>query len=234
MLSLIGLGLRDGDITQRGVKALERADIAYAELYTNAIDYDLTALEGRTGTTITVLDREQVEDQDTVLDDATDHNVVFLVSGDPLTATTHQDILFRARQRGIDTEVMHAPSIFTAIAETGLSIYKFGRTTTLTVQNGEVPESVFEAIEANQGNGLHTLVLVDPEMDAVQGLDEFAERVEGEVLVCSGMGAVEQEIFRRDPSEIRTGDLGEPVSLVVSRDSSGNERERVEQRLKSD
>ncbi|MFB6295000.1 MAG: diphthine synthase, partial [Candidatus Nanohaloarchaea archaeon] len=70
-------------------------------------------------------------------------------------------LLFRARRRGFDVEVVHAPSILTAVAQTGLSLYKFGRTTTLTIQNGAVPGSVFDAVRENQAAGLHTLVLLD-------------------------------------------------------------------------
>jgi diphthine synthase len=233
MLSLIGLGLRDGDITQRGVKALERADIAYAELYTNAIDYDLTALEDRTGTTITVLDREQVEDQDTVLDDARDHNVVFLVSGDPLTATTHQDILFRAREQGIDTAIIHAPSILTAVAETGLSIYKFGRTTTLPEPyDGTVPDSPFEVIRQNREQGLHTLLLLDIGMTAETALAILGERLDSdtELLICSELGTTDHRVRYGPLSDVASTVEAHrvPASVIIPGDLSANEIERLE------
>ncbi|MFB6265853.1 MAG: diphthine synthase, partial [Candidatus Nanohaloarchaea archaeon] len=228
MLSLVGLGLRDGDISLRGLEALERADRAYAEFYTNPAEYDLGVLEERTGTGIEILDRSEVEEKGRVVETAVEEDVVFLVSGDPLAATTHQDVLFRARERGIETEVIHAPSIFTAVAETGLSLYKFGRTTTLTLQNGEVPGSVLEAIERNREDGLHTLVLVDPELPLDEMLEAFAERWDSEVLLCSGLGTPESELGRDRPENFPRSDLDQPVSIVVTGVLSGNEEERLE------
>ncbi|MFB6166709.1 MAG: diphthine synthase, partial [Candidatus Nanohaloarchaea archaeon] len=123
MLKLVGLGLREGDISLRGVEAVRESDVAYAELYTNSIDYDLEALEERAGTPVREVERREVEDEDLIVEEAREREVAFLVSGDPLAATTHQDILFRARSEDIETEVVHAPSVFTAVAETGLSLY---------------------------------------------------------------------------------------------------------------
>ena len=65
MLYLIGLGLDDGEITQKGIKALESVDKAYAEFYTNTETVDLDKLDEETGTEIEKLSREQVEQEDT-------------------------------------------------------------------------------------------------------------------------------------------------------------------------
>lgn len=233
MLYIIGLGLRDGDITQQGIDALQDADVAYAELYTNAIEYDLAALEDRAGTAVTELDREQVEDDDTVLDAAQDRDVAFLVSGDPLTATTHQDTLFRARDQGIDTAVIHAPSILTAVAETGLSIYKFGRTTTLPEPyNGTVPDSPFNVIEQNRAQGLHTLLLLDIDMTADEALDILEKRfaAETELLVCAELGTADRTVRYGPLSDVAsaTDVFDIPVSVIVPGELSENEEERLE------
>lgn len=228
MLHLVGLGLRDGDIAVRGIDALEEADAAYAELYTNSIDYDLDALEERTGTEITVLDRAAVEDEDRVVQDAAERDVVFLVSGDPLAATTHQDLLFRARDRGIDVQAVHAPSILTAVAQTGLSLYKFGRTTTLTVQNGEVPGSVFDAVRGNREAGLHTLVLLDIGMAVDEALPLLDGAVSGNVVVCDQVGTADQQIAVGETDEIAADRFGTPAAIIVPGDLSDNEAERLE------
>ncbi|MCJ7479401.1 MAG: diphthine synthase [Candidatus Nanohaloarchaeota archaeon QJJ-7] len=231
MLYLVGLGLQKGDISGRGIKALKEADIAYAEIYTNAIDHDLEALEKEAGTEIEVLDRTGVENEDMVLEQAEENDVGFLVSGDPLAATTHQDILFRARERGIETEVVHAPSVFTAVAEAGLSLYKFGRTTTLTLQNGDLPPSVLEAVEMNREEGLHTLVLVDPEMPLGGMMEAFADFWDGEVVICSGLGTGEAEIAVGGLEEVQISRFDHPISIVVPGEMSDNEEERL-QRVK--
>ncbi len=233
MLSLIGLGLRTDDITQRGLQALKQADIAYAELYTNAIEYDLDALEDRTGTPITELDRNAVEDKDQVVADAQEQDVAFLVSGDPLTATTHQDILFRARQHGIETAIIHAPSILTAVAETGLSIYKFGRITTLPEPyNGTVPDSPFDVVDQNREHGLHTLMLLDIGMTATEALATLSDRLDQdtELLVCAELGTTNRKMRIGTITDLSgtVDDLRVPCSVIIPGQLSDNEEERLE------
>lgn len=232
MLALIGLGLRDGDISRNGMDALKAADVAYAELYTNSIDYNLAALEAATETEITVLDREQVEDEDRVLEAARDRDVAFLVSGDPLTATTHQDILFRAREQGIDTAVVHAPSILTAVAETGFSLYKFGRTTTLPEPyNGTVPDSPFDVIRENREQGLHTLLLLDIGMTAAEALDLVEDRLpDTDIMLCAELGTEDAVIQFGTVNALRAvaDAFDVPASIIIPGDVSDNEQRRID------
>lgn len=227
MLAIIGLGLGDGGITVRGETLLSAADVAYAEFYTNSIDHDLETLSERTGTPIEELDRETVEVEDRIVAEAEERDVAFLVSGDPLAATTHQDILFRARDAGIATRVVHAPSIFTAVAETGLSLYKFGRATTLTEQNGTVPESVFEVVAENREHGLHTLLLLDVGMTVGRALELLDGEVDGELVVGAELGEDSDIAVGRIP-ELRSRTFGLPATLVVPGELSANEAERLE------
>ena len=54
------------------------------------------------GREVILADREMVESQaDQILDGADSEDVAFLVVGDPFGATTHTDLMLRARQRGI-------------------------------------------------------------------------------------------------------------------------------------
>lgn len=230
MLSLVGLGLRDTDISRAAETAIADADVAYAEFYTNAIAYDLDAIEDRAGTRIEVLDRDAVEQDDTVVSAAREQDVAFLVSGDPLTATTHQDILFRAREQGIETDVVHAPSILTAVAETGLSSYKFGRVTTLPEPyDGTVPDSPFDVVEQNQDQGLHTLLLLDIGMTVDEALELAADRLPVPLIACSRIGTPDRTIAYGDPAALRRQAFDVPASLIVPGDMSDNEVERVRQ-----
>ncbi len=232
MLHIVGLGLRDGDIPERGKQALEEADVAYAELYTNAITYDLDGLAARTGTEITVLDRQDVEDEDRILAEAATKQVVFLVSGDPLTATTHQDILFRAHEHGIDTEIVHAPSILIAVAETGISIYKLGRTTTLPEPyNGTVPDSPFDVVNANQETGLHTLMLLDIGMEMGDALDIISDRLnpDTDIIAASQLGTAARTIrYGTIADMVGVADVFDvPCSIIIPGTLSDNEQERL-------
>ena len=58
-------------------------------------------------------------------------NMALLVVGDPLSATTHTDLLLRCKQHGVPFTVIHNTSVMTAIGMTGLSLYKF--TPTLSI-----------------------------------------------------------------------------------------------------
>ncbi|MBU0530261.1 MAG: diphthine synthase, partial [Nanoarchaeota archaeon] len=53
-----------------------------------------------------------------------------------------------------------------AIGETGLQLYKFGKTTTLAYsEDNYKPTSFYETIQQNKKSGLHTLVLLDVKAD---------------------------------------------------------------------
>lgn len=68
-------------------------------------------------------DRELVEQgADEILDKSNEVDVVLLVVGDPFGATTHADILLRARDLNIDTKVIHNASIMNAIGCCGLQV----------------------------------------------------------------------------------------------------------------
>ena len=217
MLYIIGLGLEDGEITQKGLEALEEADQAFAEFYTNTETVDLEKLEDETGTDIERLEREEVERNDRIVKEAESQEVAFLVSGDPLTATTHYDIKHRAEQKGIETKVYHAPSIFTAIAETGLNVYKFGRTVTLPRE--AKPSSLIEHIGKNDSIGIHTLILLDidyPANEAAQKLVEMEEDLsDREVVVLERANQDSQSVSVMELEEAAQSEFGEPPHCMI-------------------
>lgn len=59
---------------------------------------------------------------DEILDRALEADVVLLVIGDPFGATTHADILLRARDLNIETKVIHNASILNAVGCCGLQV----------------------------------------------------------------------------------------------------------------
>jgi diphthine synthase len=122
-------------------------------------------LESLINKDIEVLCREEVEAADKIISEAYSNNktVAFLVPGDPLTATTHIDLLLTAKKQKIDVSVVHNASVTTIIPGLlGLQFYKFGRTTTLAYPEGDYfPASPYDVIVDNSKFGLHTLVLLD-------------------------------------------------------------------------
>ncbi len=229
MLHLIGMGLDDDEITVKGLKAIENSEKVFAEFYTNTETVDLKKIEEKTGQEIQKLSRDEVEQQDAIVESAKSQETAFLVSGDALTATTHYDIKRRAEKQGIETNVVHAPSIFTSIAETGLSIYKFGRTVTLP--KDMKPESIAEYINENLSVGLHTLVLLDIDYDADEARDKLVEMdkelAEKEAIFLERASLDNQKISYGKLDDLTT--TGEtPHSIIIIGETSHVEDENLE------
>lgn len=242
---MIGLGLGDGDLSLRAMEALKEADKIYAEFYTSPNLFDLKGLEDELENGIKILDREVVEQSDEIIESAREEKTAFLVSGDPLTATTHYELIYQSRKEGIELEVIHAPSIFTAIAETGLSIYKFGRTTTLPrKEGGYLPESPYEVIEKNLEDDFHTLLLIDPGLglnSTCEILGELEEKKEGgvfvpgrKIFIVSRAGRRDSKIYNLKFGELDRGDnidLKPPFVILVPAELSHQEEKFSKQFL---
>lgn len=173
MLYLIGIGIHDEkDISLKGIEAARKCSKVFAEFYTSPIPVDIPALEKIIGRKITVINRKHVEEENTVLSAAKKQDVAFLVGGDPLAATTHAELVLGARKAGVKTEIIHSSSIFSAVAETGMHLYKFGRTVSLpTPENNYFPLSPYGNILENKKSGLHTLLLLDIGMTANKAIE---------------------------------------------------------------
>jgi len=169
MLTFIGLGLYDEkDITVKGLEAVKNADAVYAEFYTsNLIGTSLEMIEKFYGKDLIVLSREEVEMEPVWLSRALEENVVFLSGGDAMVATTHIDLRLRAKDMGIKTAIIHAPSISSAVSGlSGLSNYRFGKSTTIPFpytrnEKTIISEAPYDTIKMNRKNDLHTLVFLD-------------------------------------------------------------------------
>jgi len=166
MLTLVGLGLFDEkDLTLRGIEAAKAADKVYLDCYTGMWDGNLKNLEKIIGKNVERVNRKDLEDNSKkIVDEAKEKNIVIFIQGDPLVATTHTSLILEARKNKVKTKIIHNSSIVSAIAETGLHVYKFGATVTipfLEKTKGELPESVYETIKLNKARGLHTLCLLD-------------------------------------------------------------------------
>ncbi|MFH1839705.1 MAG: diphthine synthase [Nanoarchaeota archaeon] len=159
-LYFIGLGLNDEkDITLKGLEAIKKCKYIYLEYYTSILQTSITKLEKLYKKKITVADRDLVEKKaDEMLEKAKKSNVAFLVIGDIFSATTHVDLLQRAREKKIKTEFIHNASITSAIGVVGLEVYKYGKITSIPFHETKTPMQV---LNQNQKQGLHTLFLLD-------------------------------------------------------------------------
>ena len=172
-LVFIGLGLNNEyDLTLKGLEKARKADKVYIELYTNPMpNLSIKNLEKMVGKKIVILRRKDLEEkaEEVLIKKAEKNNVALIVPGDPMIATTHVWIRLEAEKKGIKTEVIHAPSIYSAAPSIiGLQIYKFGKTVTIPFPKENYrPKTPYEVIKENFTRGLHTLVLLD--VDAEKG-----------------------------------------------------------------
>lgn len=234
-LHLIGLGLHDvRSITVKGLEAARAADVVYAEFYTAIMAGAKEGLEEFLGRKVEVLDRLGVEKGGPrLLEEARHKEVVLLVAGDPMAATTHADLLVRFRQAKVPLHIVHAPSIFSAAPGLlGLQHYKFGRATTLVrAEKGWSPTSPFDAVADNHQRGLHTLVLLDIKSDegyfmrageGIAQLLDLAKRTENpwftedsQVGVVARAGSDAPLVVTGKASELAARDFGPPLHCLV-------------------
>ena len=164
MLYLVGLGLADEtDITVKGLAIVRSAARVYLEAYTSILLVPHATLEAYYGRSLIIADREMVESSsDEILANADKEDVAFLVVGDPFGATTHTDLVLRARELDIPTQSVHNASIMSAIGATGLQLYNFGQTVSMVFFTETwKPSSFYDRVKENRQIGLHTLILLD-------------------------------------------------------------------------
>ncbi|XP_076656672.1 diphthine methyl ester synthase-like [Halictus rubicundus] len=164
MLHLIGLGLGDiKDVTVKGLEIIRKCDRVYLETYTSILPTELQNLEQFYQRPILEADRELVENNaDEILPKSKEENVAFLVVGDPFGATTHSDLVLRARKENLQVNVVHNASILNAAGCCGLQLHRFGEIVSIPywTENWQ-PSSFYEKILHNRQRNLHTLCLLD-------------------------------------------------------------------------
>ena len=77
-----------------------------------------------------------------------------------MIATTHMELYVRVVKNAIKVNIIHAASGISSIGETGLHIYKFGRTVTI-MSEPQSAISVYNTIFDNLLLGNHTLILTE-------------------------------------------------------------------------
>lgn len=76
-------------------------------------------------------------------------------------ATTHTDLVVRAKKMGIDVKIVHNASVINAIGICGLQLYRYGETVSIPFFTETWrPDSFYEKIHKNKEIGLHTLCLL--------------------------------------------------------------------------
>jgi len=228
MITLISIGLNSHqDLSLRAIETAQEADKLYAETYTMKLDTTIAELEETIDRPIIQLQRNGLEEQaDQLLQEAKTQHIAILVGGDALSATTHISLLLDAHDDGIPTQVIHGSSIFTAITDTGLSLYKYGKTVTIPLQEKGPVDTALRTIKENQEYGLHTLLLLDLNIaenryltipQAIKRLLDTGEFNPETLLVgAARLGSRFQEIKADTAINLQKHDFGEPPHTLIA------------------
>jgi len=208
---LIGLGLHDrNDISVKGLEAVKRSSEVYLENYTSKLACPVDELEEMYGKKVVLADREMVEQrfEKEVLPKAKDEDIALLIIGDVFSATTHSSLMLSAKDLGVEVVVINNASVLTAVGITGLSLYNFGKTTSVPFNNKDV-EAPYDVLKSN--GDLHTLVLLD--LDPSEGKFMMATAAIGFLL---GIEERRKEgVFTKDTKCVVCSDLGSRDPEVV-------------------
>ena len=225
-LYFIGLGLNDEkDITVKGLETVKKCKYIYLESYTSKLQCSKEDLEKLYGKEIILADRNLVEKQaeQTILKHAKDFPTAFLVIGDPMCATTHTDLMLRAKKADIQVKIIHNASIVSAIRITGLEVYKFGKTTSIPFENENV-KAPYDVLINNLDKGLHTLFLLDLRPDenkylsikqALKYLEKQGLTAEIKLIACARIGSDNQIIKYGAALQLKEIDFGQPPYCLI-------------------
>jgi len=234
---LIGTGMNANSIGADALQILKTCDKVYLENYTVNFPYPIEELEKTYDIKIEELARAKVEDE-SVLEEAKTSEVALLVYGDSLSATTHTQLILEAKKQKIPYKVFHNASIMTAVAETGLQLYKFGKTASMPnwKEHTNQPTSFMNYIKENQSIKAHTLLLTDIGLEirgAIAQLTESSEqtkiKVPEKIIACSNAGTENQKIFYDTLNKIQESKVKMPFCLIIPSELNHMEQEAIEE-----
>lgn len=197
MLYLISLGLGKADISLRALEVAKKCNKLYFENYTSIYPNSLEELKNIFKKEIEIANREDIENNSSrIIEESKKNNIGILIVGDCLSATTHVSLIIEARKDNLDVEIIHSTSILNVVGETGLSLYNFGKVSSLPFNHSNVT-SVIENIKLNRKNNMHSLILLDLDPinkifvsinDALFYLEKNSFKEKEKVIACSQLG----------------------------------------------
>jgi len=232
MLYLIGLGLNERGISKEGLLALEKCKKVYLEGYTVDFPYKISELNlGKKK--IVKLGRADVE-SDKLIKEAKSVKIALLVYGSPLFATTHVSLLLDAQKQGVRTRVIYSASVFDALAETGLQLYKFGKITSMPKWGTNFEPDFMHYVYENQKIKAHSLILVDIGLEYEQALIQLKENANknkvkiSKFVLCSALGTENQEIYYGTYEKLKKKRIKKPFCFIIPEDMHFLEQEVLE------
>ena len=224
MLYIIGLGLNRDGISKFGLAVAKKCKRVYLENYTVDFPYTKHQLEEVIGKKIIDANRNFIESLK-IIDEAEKLDVALLVYGSPLTATTHITLLQEAKKSGIRTKVIYNASVFDAVGETGLQLYKFGKITSMPKWNpaeNYEPDSFMEVIKENKSIKAHSLILIDIGLDFQNALEELEIAAKNhnikltKLVLCQVLGTQNRKISYKTIGEFKEfSGVKKPYCIII-------------------
>jgi len=208
MLYIIGLGLNVDGISKYAFDVVKRCKRIYLENYTVDFPYTQSELSEVLDKKLIPANRDFIEGL-SIIDEAKKLDVALLVYGSPLTATTHITLIDEAKKSGLRYKIIYNASVFDAIAETGLQLYKFGKIASMPAwKKSYEPDSFMEIVKDNQSINAHSLILVDIGLDfpdAIEQLKKAADnhkiKLPSKLLICQSLGTKHRKIMYKPLKE---------------------------------
>jgi len=220
MLYIIGLGLNPQGISLEGISALKKCRKIYLENYTVEFPYSVSELEKILKRKIIEADRNIVESE-MLVKEARQQNICLLVYGSPLFATTHMSLIEDCKKNKIKIRIIYSSSVFDALGETGLQLYKFGKISSMPKwQKNFTPVSFLESVSLNRKIDAHTLILVDIGLRFEEAVNEMkiASKETGikidKIVVCSKMG-FSGKIYYGSLKKLRNKKVPAPFCFII-------------------
>ncbi len=220
MLYLVGLGLDKNDVNLRALEIIKKCKKIYLEIYTTKLPYKKSELEKIIKKKLIDAPRKIVE-SDFLINEAKKQNICLLIYGDPLSATTHLSLINEAKKARIKIQIIHNASIFNAVSQTGLQLYKFGKTISIPRWKEHYePTSFYQVIKENLSIDAHTLLLIDPGLSLNDSLNELKEAADKElddkkIIICSQLGTKNQKIINGKIKELIKKKVKEPFCIII-------------------
>ncbi len=246
MLNIIGLGLRGiKSLTLEQFDILKNSDIIYFEVYTSISPQNtVNHLNKIINKDIISADRNLIENSNEIIKNAHEKNISLIVTGDALSATTHNEIREEAIENNVDVRIYENASIITAfVSKTGLFNYKFGQIVSIPyIHENFFPLSVYDKIYVNYENKMHTLLLLDLKdnktMDPYYGIRILRDMEnkknknlindDTKIIIGIKIATVDEQIIYTDiKTAVKNKISGSPASIILPSELNDKEMEFV-------
>lgn len=231
MLYIIGLGLNEKGISMQGEEAIGKCSKVYLEHYTVDFPYDVEELG--LSENIIKLARGDVEST-RLIEEAKKEDVALLVYGSPLFATTHIGLVIDARKQKVKVKIIYAASIYDAIAESGLQLYKFGKTSSMpTWSEGYTPDFL-QYVKENISIKAHSLILVDIGLQLEKAIEQLKTALDknkiniNKIILCKKLGTKKSAIFYDTLENLGKQKVKSPFCFIIPSELHFLEQEFLE------